>query len=83
MDDGVDGEALHQPSELFGRELPEVLGIPRPGEMPAFDALVQKEKTVPFPEQAFDPGSGTSAEQEECIRHEHLLVELPFDDGRE
>ena len=81
MDDGVDGKALHQPVELFWRKLPEILRIPGPGEMPAFNALVQKQEAVALPEQAFDLGGRTSAEEEQRIRHEQLLVKAAFNDG--
>lgn len=83
MDDGIDGEPLHQPAELFRRKLTELLRVPRPGEMTALDTLVQEKKAVAFPEQAFDLRSRAAAEQEQRIWHEQLLVEPAFDNGRE
>ena len=51
--------------------------------MTALDALIQKQEAVSFPEQAFDLGSGATAEQEQGARYEQLPVKATFDDGRE
>ena len=51
--------------------------------MTALDTLVQEQKAVAFPEQAFDPGSRPPTEQEQRIRYEQLFMERSFDDGRE
>ena len=66
MDDGIDGEPLHQPAELFRRKLTKLLRVPRPGEMTALDTLVQEKKAVAFPEQAFDAVGPPAAEQKDA-----------------
>ena len=53
-DDGIYGETLHEPAELFRGEPAQILRIPRPGEMAGFHALIQKQETVAFPKEAFD-----------------------------
>ena len=72
---------MHEPSELFGRKGPYLIGIAGPGEVAAFDAFVQEQKTVAFPEETFDLRSGYTAEKEECIRDEKTEIVSVLDDG--
>lgn len=83
MDDGIDGETLHQPPELFRGEVAEFIRGPRPCEPSALDPLVEEEESVAFPYQAFDLGSGPSAEEEEGIGNEQALLIPAFDDRGE
>ena len=78
---GIDGKALHQPAELFGRHGTEFIRVSGPGKVAAFYSLVEKQKSVPFPEQAFDPGCGSAAEKEQRIGDEQLHMVLSFNDG--
>lgn len=80
MDDGIDGESLHQPAKLFRGEHPQIPGSPWPGKAAALHPLIKEEEAVTFPEQAFDLRSGLPAEKEQGVRDEQLFMELPFND---
>lgn len=81
MYDGIDGKALHQPAELFGRHGPELIRVSGPGKAAAFYSLVEKQKSVSFPEQSLDPGCGSAAEKEQGVGDEQLHMVLSFNYG--
>lgn len=70
MDHRVDREPTHQPLELFLGEGPEFRRVSRPGKMTGLNPLVKEQESISLPEQAFDLGSGSSAEEKEGIRNE-------------
>lgn len=70
VDHRVDREPTHQPLELFRVEGPEFRRVSRPGKMTGLNPLVKEQESISLPEQAFDLGSGSSAEEKEGIRNE-------------
>ena len=51
------GKPLHQPCELFRRDLPRLGRCPGPPETSRFQPFIDKQKPIPFPQQSLDPVS--------------------------
>ena len=79
--DRVDGETIHQPAKLFRRHGTEFTGVPGPGKVTIFNALVKKQKSISFPEQSLNLGSGFPAEEKEGIGNKQIHAILLLNNG--
>ena len=49
--------------------------------MTGFHAFVEEQKSITFPEEAFNPGGRPSTEKEQGVRHKQMHMKPAFDDG--
>ena len=49
--------------------------------MSRFHAFVKEKKSIPFPEETFDPGGRPSTEKEQSVGHKQMHMEFSLDDG--
>ena len=61
-------QAIQQVEKLFRRDFLHVRGCPGPFETSSFQALVEKEKTIAFPDNPLESVPAGSTEQEQDIR---------------
>ena len=73
---GLNCEALHEPSVLLRRHLPDLINISRPPEFSGFKSFVQKQKSVSLPEKSFQSVFFPPAEKEKRVCPERIKIEL-------
>lgn len=81
FDERINGKTFHQPVKLFRCKLSGLRRITQPGEVTVFHTLGKEKKSIPFPEEPFDLGSTSAAEEEQGVRNKEWQVIPGLDDG--
>ncbi len=81
FDEGINGEALHQPVKLIQCEFSDFRRIAGPGEMSVFYTFGKEKEPVPLPEEPFDPGSTSVTEEKQGVQNKEGQVIPCLDDG--
>lgn len=81
FDERIDRKTFHQPVKLFQCKLSGLRRITRPGEVTVFYAFGKEKESVPFPEEPFDPGSTSAAEEKQGVRNKEGQVIPCFNDS--
>ena len=71
-------QAIQQVEKLFRRDFLHVRGCPGPFETSSFQALVEKEKTIAFPDNPLESVPAGSTEQEQDIRLKWVKMKVPL-----
>jgi len=81
INDWIDGEALHQPFELFRTKLPQLITCSRPGEVTTVNSFIQKQETITLPQKNFDFCGLSTAEQKQGIWNKKVYFVFTFYDS--
>lgn len=81
FDEGIDGEALHQPVKLIRCEHSGFRRIAGPGEVSVFHALGKEKESVSLPDEPFDLGGTPATEEKQGVRNKEGQVIPVLDDS--
>lgn len=82
-DDGINGEAFHEPAELLRSKLSGFRRIAWPGEMPVFHTLCEEKKSIPLTKEPFDLAGAPATEEEQGFRNKERQMVPLLDNGSE